>query len=132
LFVALAMAVVFSLLASYVIAVTVVPLFCAKLIKKHLAGAEVGEGSIGTRFGAIAKKFNAQAAEKLHQADRDQMYPTISALAAYGDSPIRDDLVYGPYEAIGVNVLARANLALDLAQTRYKLGLSLIVELSQA
>jgi outer membrane protein len=129
--------------------------------------------------------------EKLHQADHDQMYPTISALAAYGDSPIRDDRVYGPYGAVGVNVqipvfngflfssksretdlraqamrqrlmdlrnrtsrdvrtswlaantafdrvtvseqlLAQANLALDLAQTRYKLGLSSIVELSQA
>jgi len=45
LFVALAMAVVLSLLASYVVAMTVVPLFCAKLIKKHQADEEVG-----TRF----------------------------------------------------------------------------------
>ncbi len=139
----------------------------------------------------LALEFESESAEKLHQSDRDQMYPTISALAAYGDSPIRDDRVYGPYGAIGVNVqipvfngflfssksretelraqasrqrmvdlrnrisrdvrtswlsantafdrvtvseqlLAQANLALDLAQTRYKLGLSSIVELSQA
>jgi len=139
----------------------------------------------------LALEFESQSAEKLHQADRDQMYPTISALAAYGDSPVRDDRVYGPYGAVGVNVqipiftgflfssksretdlraqamrqrlmdlrnrisrdvrtswlsastafdrvtvseqlLAQANLALDLAQTRYKLGLSSIVELSQA
>ena len=139
----------------------------------------------------LALEFQSQSAEKLHQADRDQMYPTISALAAYGDSPVRDDRVYGPYGAVGVNVqipiftgflfssksretdlraqamrqrlmdlrnrisrdvrtswlsastafdrvtvseqlLAQANLALDLAQTRYKLGLSSIVELSQA
>ena len=139
----------------------------------------------------LALEFESESAEKLHQADHDQMYPTISALAAYGDSPIRDDRVYGPYGAIGVNVqipvfngflfssksretdlraqamrqrlmdlrnrtsrdvrkswlaantafdrvtvseqlLAQANLALDLAQTRYKLGLSSIVELSQA
>ncbi len=139
----------------------------------------------------LALEFQSESAEKLHQSDRDQMYPTISALAAYGDSPIRDDRVYGPYGAIGVNVqipvfngflfssksretelraqasrqrmmdlrnrisrdvrtswlsantafdrvtvseqlLAQANLALDLAQTRYKLGLSSIVELSQA
>jgi outer membrane protein len=119
------------------------------------------------------------------------MFPTISALAAYGDSPVRDDRVYGPYAAAGVNLqipifngffysaktheadlraqatrqrlldlrnriardvrtswlaastafdrvhvseqlLSEANLALDLAQTRYKLGLSSIVELSQA
>jgi outer membrane protein len=119
------------------------------------------------------------------------MYPTISALGAFGDSPVRDDRVYGPYAAVGVNVqipvfngflytarsheadlraqatrqrlsdmrnrisrdvrtswlaastafdrvsvteqlLAQANQALDLAQTRYRLGLSSIVELSQA
>ncbi len=37
LFMALALAVVLSLLASYVVALTVVPLFCAKLIKGHQA-----------------------------------------------------------------------------------------------
>ena len=33
---------------------------------------------------------------------------------------------------VSEQLLAQANLALDLAQTRYKLGLSSIVELSQA
>jgi outer membrane protein len=139
----------------------------------------------------LALEFESESAEKLHLAVRDQMFPTISALAAYGDSPVRDDRVYGPYGAVGVNLqipvfngfrysaqsheaelraqatlqrladlrngisrdvrtawltastafdrvnvsqqlLAEANLALDLAQTRYKLGLSSIVELSQA
>ena len=139
----------------------------------------------------LALEFESESAEKLHQSDRDQMFPTISALAAYGDSPVRDDRVYGPYGAVGVNLqipvfngflfssksresdlraqamrqrltdlrnrisrdvrtswltantafdrvtvseqlLAQANLALDLAQIRYKLGLSSIVELSQA
>jgi outer membrane protein len=139
----------------------------------------------------LALEFESESAEKIHRADRDEMLPTISALAAYGDSPIRDDRVYGPYAAVGVNLqipifngflfssrsretdlraqamrqrlmdlhnrisrdvrmswlaantafdrvtvseqlLAQANLALDLAQTRYKLGLSSIVELSQA
>jgi outer membrane protein len=139
----------------------------------------------------LALEFESESAEKLHLADRDQMLPTISALGAFGDSPVRDDRVYGPYSAVGVNLqipvfngfrysaqsheaeiraqamrqrladlrnrisrdvrtawltastafdrvnvsqqlLAQANLALDLAQTRYKLGLSSIVELSQA
>jgi len=139
----------------------------------------------------LALEFESESAEKLHLANRDQMFPTISALAAFGDSPVRDDRVYGPYSAVGVNVqipvfngflysarsreadlraqaarqrlmdlrnrisrdvrtswltastafdrvdvseqlLAQANLALDLAQTRYKLGISSIVELSQA
>jgi outer membrane protein len=148
-------------------------------------------GAFSNRPEIQALEFESESAEKLHQADRDQMFPTITALAAYGDSPIRDDRVYGPYGAVGVNVqipvfngflfssksretdlraqamrqrltdlrnrisrdvrtswltantafdrvtvseqlLAQANLALDLAQTRYKLGLSSIVELSQA
>jgi outer membrane protein len=139
----------------------------------------------------LALEFASESADKLHQADRDQNLPTITALAAVGDSPVRDDRVYGPYAAVGVNVqipifngflfsaksreadlraqaarqkladlrnrisrdvrtswltastafdrvnvsdqlLTQANQALDLAQTRYKLGLSSIVELSQA
>ena len=139
----------------------------------------------------LALEFESESDEKLHKARRDEMLPTISALAAYGDSPVRDDRVYGPYAAVGVNLqipvfngflysarsreadlraqamrqrlsdlrnrisrdvrtswlsastafdrvnvsqqlLAQSNLALDLAQTRYKLGLSSIVELSQA
>ena len=51
LFLALATAVVFSLFASYFVAMTVVPLYCAKLVKKTQADEEVGEGSIGARFG---------------------------------------------------------------------------------
>jgi outer membrane protein len=139
----------------------------------------------------LSLEFQSESAEKLHKAEHDQYYPTISALGAFGDSPVRDDRVYGPYAAAGVNVqipvfngflysaksreadlraqatrqrlmdlrnrisrdvrtswlaantafdtvsvseqlLAQANQALDLAQTRYKLGLSSIVELSQA
>ena len=139
----------------------------------------------------LALEFQSESDEKLHRAEHDQMYPAISALAAFGDSPVRDDVIYGPYAALGVNVeipifngflfsaksreadlraqatrqrlmdlrnrisrdvrtswlaastafdrvnvseqlLAQANQALELAQTRYKLGLSSIVELSQA
>jgi outer membrane protein len=139
----------------------------------------------------LGLEFQSESAEKLHQAEHDQYYPTISALGVFGDSPVRDDRIYGPYAAVGVNVeipvfngflfsaksreaelraqatrqrlldlrnhisrdvrtswltastafdrvsvseqlLAQANQALDLAQTRYKLGLSSIVELSQA
>ncbi len=42
LFVALALAVVLSLFASYLVAMTVVPLFCAKLIRSHQERKEVG------------------------------------------------------------------------------------------
>jgi outer membrane protein len=139
----------------------------------------------------LALEFESESAEKLQRANRDEFFPTISALAAAGDAPVRDDRITGPYGTVGVNVqipvfngflysarsreadlraqaarqrlidlrnrisrdvrtswlaagtafdrvsvseqlLAQANLALDLAQTRYKLGLSNIVELSQA
>ena len=139
----------------------------------------------------LALEFESQSAKKLHNAAHDEEFPTISALGAFGDAPVRDDRVYGPYAAVGVNLqipvfngflysartreadlraqaarqrlmdlrnrvsrdvrtswlaastafdrvnvseqlLAQANQALDLAQTRYKLGLSSIVELSQA
>jgi len=139
----------------------------------------------------LALEFEWESSEKLHLADRDQLFPTISALGAFGDAPIRDDRITGAYSTVGVNVqvpifngflytarshesdlraqalrahmmdlrnqisrdvrtswlaantaydrvsvteqlLAQANLALNLAQTRYKLGLSSIVELSQA
>src|SRR5580765_3623077 len=70
LFIALAVAVVLSLLASYLVAMTVVPLFCAKLIAKHQADEEVGQGSIGARFGAIAKHFNVCFEKLLGKYDR--------------------------------------------------------------
>jgi len=52
----------------------------------------------------LALEFQSESAEKLHRAEHDQLYPTISALRAFGDSPVRDDHVYGPYAAAGVNV----------------------------
>ncbi len=48
LFTALALSVVFSLFASYVVAMTVVPLFCAKLIKSH--------GDHGEQYDAAGKE----------------------------------------------------------------------------
>jgi len=133
-----------------------------------------------------------QAQQRFARAEHELNRPTISALAATGDTPVRADQITTPrYGAAGVNLsipifngflfsaraheadyrasalrqelrdlrdriardvrvtwlqantayqrvsvtaqlLQQANLALDLAQTRYKLGLSSIVELSQA
>ncbi|HWI58142.1 MAG TPA: efflux RND transporter permease subunit [Bacillota bacterium] len=62
LFTALALAVVLSLLASYVVALTVVPLFCAKLIRGHQAhGAHANAPAAGwgQRFNLwFNRKFN--------------------------------------------------------------------------
>ncbi len=140
-----------------------------------------------------ALNFNQQAAVKYSHAQRDQLFPTISAEGTVGSVPIRPQQYYTSnwWGGIGVNVsipvfngflytaqakeaslrakaaseqsrdlrdqivrdirtswlatntayqrvsvtaelLQQANLALALAQTRYKMGLSSIVELSQA
>lgn len=67
LFVALAMAVVLSLGASYVVAMTVVPLFCAKWIKSpHLVQEHETSSS---RFGHIITGFNRQFEKVVRKYD---------------------------------------------------------------
>jgi HAE1 family hydrophobic/amphiphilic exporter-1 len=61
LFSALALAVVLSLVASYFVAVTVVPLFCAKLMKAHEHSAAPADGPDTRSFGA---RFNAAFAHR--------------------------------------------------------------------
>jgi len=63
LFSALALAVILSLFASYIVALTVVPLFCAKLIKGH-AGEHGHEGN------ALNRWFNARFHAMLGRYDR--------------------------------------------------------------
>lgn len=137
-------------------------------------------------------RLETQAALKFSEAEKDLARPTISAIAAAGGLPLRDeDKLRGRYAAAGINLsipvfnghlfsarfaeadlraraseqrlrdlenrvsrdvsvaflnattafqrmaltrqlLEQANLALDLSQSRYDLGLSSIVELSQA
>jgi outer membrane protein len=139
----------------------------------------------------LSLNFQYESAQKLERAQHDSLLPSIRALAAAGDTPVRNPLVSSWYGAVGVDVevpvfngflftarsreallreqatkerladlrnriardvrtswlsantayqrvdvtrqlLDQANLALDLAQTRYNLGLGSIVELSQA
>jgi len=55
----------------------------------------------------LSLEFQAQSAEKLHKADRDQLFPIVSALGAIGDAPFRDDRITGVYATAGVNVQIR-------------------------
>jgi hydrophobic/amphiphilic exporter-1 (mainly G- bacteria), HAE1 family len=57
LFTALALGVVLSLFASYFVALTVVPLFCAKLLKGHVVEPEPGLGEAGEPKG-WGRRFN--------------------------------------------------------------------------
>ena len=139
----------------------------------------------------LALEFQSEAAAKFQKAERDLLFPDIRALAAVGDTPVRNPIISPNwYGAVGVNMdipvfngflfparsreaslraqateerlrdlrnrisrdvrtawlnartaydrlavtqqlLDQANLALNLAQSRYKLGLGSIVELSQ-
>ena len=74
LFGALALAVVVSLFASYIVATTVVPLFCAKLLKDHApieghGAAAEGSKSLGARFNHW---FNGRFHSFLQRFDRTQ------------------------------------------------------------
>lgn len=60
-----------------------------------------------------ALNYNQQAAEKFRRAERDQLFPTISALGMAGGSPVRPDCFGGCfpnyfisswYGAVGVNM----------------------------
>ena len=64
LFVALALAVILSLFASYLVAMTVVPLFCAKLIKLH---GTHGESETSSRSKGWGARFNRWFNHKFHQ-----------------------------------------------------------------
>jgi HAE1 family hydrophobic/amphiphilic exporter-1 len=67
LFTALALSVVLSLFASYAVALTVVPLFCAKLIKSAHSAEESHSTSIGARFN---RWFNRRFTGMLNNYDR--------------------------------------------------------------
>ncbi len=77
LFSALALSVVLSLFASYVVALTVVPLFCAKLIKGHTGHDNEDSGLMG-RFNTW---FNARFHTFLDQFDRTQAFTLARPVA---------------------------------------------------
>ena len=109
LFVALALAVILSLFASYFVAMTVVPLFCAKLIKKHQADEEVGEGSIGARLGIVTRKFNFYFGKMLGKYDRTLstalLKPAATLIGLTGVSL----LCFALYPFLGVSFFPRTD-----------------------
>jgi len=109
LFMALASCVVLSLFASYFVAMTVVPLFCAKLMKKHQADEEVGEGAISARLGSVAKKFNYHFGRMLEKYDRtlstSLQKPAGTVIGLAGGSL----LLLGLYPLLGVSFFPRTD-----------------------
>jgi len=78
--------------------------------------------------------FSARAKEADYRADAAQQQVRVLRNTIARDVRISWLAAQSAYQKIGVTakLLNQANQALDLAQTRYKLGLSSIVELSQA
>jgi len=109
LFVALATAVILSLFASYLVAMTVVPLFCAKLVKKHQADETVDEGSIEGRLGKISKRFDAYFAAMLEKYDRTLatalLKPAATVIGLVGVSL----LCFALYPLLGVSFFPRTD-----------------------
>jgi multidrug efflux pump subunit AcrB len=69
LFTALALAVVFSLIASYLVAMTVVPLFCAKFMNRYEADEEAGFDTRTSWFGQLIGRFNSHYDRLLKKYD---------------------------------------------------------------
>jgi len=108
LFVALAVAVVLSLLASYFVAMAVVPLYCAKLIRKHEADEEL-HGEAGTLLGRAVKKFNQYFYSMVLRYDRSLqrslLRPVATVLGLAGVSLLSLSL----YPALGVSFFPRTD-----------------------
>ena len=153
--------------------------------------AQLVSAAFAQRPEVKAQDLQFRAARKLQTAAWEQSLPSVRALGAVGEAPVRDDHISSWYGAVGVNVeiplftgfrisaqtheaqlqaeaensrltglknaisrdvrtswlaantafhrlsvtaalVEQTKLGLDLAQTRYKLGLGSIVEVSQA
>jgi HAE1 family hydrophobic/amphiphilic exporter-1 len=108
LFVALAAAVVLSLFASYFVAMTVVPLYCAKLINKHEADEEL-HGEAASRLGRVVKKFNRYFYSMVRHYDRtlqrSLLRPFATTVGLVGVSLLCLSL----YPALGVSFFPRTD-----------------------
>lgn len=108
LFVALALAVVLSLFASYFVAMSVVPLFCAKLIKHRQADEELGD-TFTWRWDGIGKMFNSYFTRMLEKYDGTLASalgkPASTAVALAGISL----LCLGLYPFLGVSFFPRTD-----------------------
>jgi multidrug efflux pump subunit AcrB len=109
LFIALALAVILSLFASYFVAMTVVPLFCAKLIKKHQADEEVGDDFQGSRFGKVAAKFNFYFEKMLGKYDRTLATALLKPVATVVGLAGVSLLCLGMYPLLGVSFFPRTD-----------------------
>ncbi|HKD52443.1 MAG TPA: efflux RND transporter permease subunit [Candidatus Acidoferrum sp.] len=108
LFVALALSVVLSLFASYFVAMSVVPLFCAKLIQHRQADEELGD-TFTWRWDGIGEMFNFYFKKMLEKYDStlaaSLVKPGATTIALAGISL----LCLGLYPFLGVSFFPRTD-----------------------
>jgi hydrophobic/amphiphilic exporter-1 (mainly G- bacteria), HAE1 family len=109
LFMSLATAVILSLFASYIVAMTVVPLFCAKFVKKHQADEEVGEGSIEARPGKLSKKFDTYYGEMVQKYDRTLAHAMLKPAATVIGLAGVSMMCFALYPILGVSFFPRTD-----------------------
>jgi HAE1 family hydrophobic/amphiphilic exporter-1 len=107
LFIALAVAVVLSLLASYAVAMTVVPLFCAKLIRgPHLTHEhEVSTGGFGRIVAGFNRYFEKLVRYYDHTLNRSLLRPIATTIGLAGISLLSLSL----YPLLGVAFFPRTD-----------------------
>lgn len=108
LFVALALAVILSLFASYFVAMTVVPLYCAKLIKKPQADEEVGQHSSSPHIWII-RKFNFYFEELQNKYDRTLAPALLKPLSTVFSLVGISLLCFALYPFLGVSFFPRTD-----------------------
>jgi HAE1 family hydrophobic/amphiphilic exporter-1 len=108
LFVALALAVILSLFASYFVAMTVVPLFCAKLIKLRQADEELGD-DFTFRWGSVGKLFNKYFDNVVGNYDRTMSTALLKPMATLAGLVGISLLALALYPFLGVSFFPRTD-----------------------
>jgi len=108
LFVALALAVILSLFASYFVAMTVVPLFCAKLIKQPQADEELGD-TFTWRWAGLGKMFNVYFKKMVGEYDRTLSAALLKPIATLTGLVGISLLCLGLYPFLGVSFFPRTD-----------------------
>jgi multidrug efflux pump subunit AcrB len=108
LFIALASSVVFALFASYLVAMTVVPLYCAKLMHKHEADEEL-EGDTRSILGRIVRRFDRVFERMLVGYDKSLAKTLLRPVAAVAGLVGVSLLCLSLYPLLGVSFFPRTD-----------------------
>ncbi len=108
LFIALASSVVFALFASYMVAMTVVPLYCAKLMHKHEADEELA-GSTTSALGRIVGRFDHLFGSMLVSYDKSLARTLLRPVAAVAGLAGVSLLCLSLYPLLGVSFFPRTD-----------------------